>query len=628
MYSAVICCLVMNSSDLRSVCLTGSSKNQPTATSGKRSSSRKRGISATLVDATNILDMHPSKRAAKENAVSAITFSSACSTMLSPRGEPQKGGILAGQTHKLGSKGAAANNATCTYTDSLCQIVRHNQTLYRKGKECIDEYITKNTPTDLNKAFTIKIMTTAMDTWGCNITEAAKMAADVSGCSAETVRQWASSFFIAIGGSPENIDADFVYEELSSHRGHGSGNQSYIIHDEDFRLRAREFVRSHASIKGEPNLTVHQFRDWIEATFGVCVCDSTARVWLHHLGFSQKNHQKGVFFDGHDREDVVKDRVDFLNTLAELDKKTITPDAQHPDLQEGEKPYLRVVHDESTFYANAYQSQFWSDGQVEALRQKSLGQSIMVSDFLVEGDGYLRDGQQEARLFLETQRDGYFNSSKFLEQVDAAVDIFERKYPNRIGVFLFDNAPCHKKMADDALNVEHMNVNPGGKQSKLRDTQWNGQAQRMVNPNGEPKGLRQVLEERGVDTSGMIAQKLRETLGKFSDFASQKTILQEKIEGRGHVCLYFPKYHCEINPIERNWCHAKKHSRAYCNGSITRLRRIVPEALETVTLDMMNKFFVTCRDYERAYREGHTGKGAIDAIKVYKSHRRVFNVSQ
>ena len=103
---------------------------------------------------------------------------------------------------------------------------------------------------------------------------------------------------------------------------------------------------------------------------------------------------------------------------------------------------IRVVHDEFTFYSNADQTRFWSDGYVPALRQ---GSSIMVSDFIVEGHGYLKDDRSEARLLLETQKDGYFNSDMFLAQVDTAIDIFGRKFPDKIGIFMFDNAPSHRR---------------------------------------------------------------------------------------------------------------------------------------------------------------------------------------
>ena len=70
----------------------------------------------------------------------------------------------------------------------------------------------------------------------------------------------------------------------------------------------------------------------------------------------------------------------------------------------------------------------------------------------------------------------------------------------------------------------------------------------------------------------MTADKMRQKLNEFPDFANQPTILEELVRSRGHICLYLPKYHCELNPIERNWCHAKKISRQYVNGTIVKLR--------------------------------------------------------
>ena len=80
-----------------------------------------------------------------------------------------------------------------------------------------------------------------------------------------------------------------------------------------------------------------------------------------------------------------------------------------------------------------------------------------------------------------------------------------------------------------------------------------------------------------------------------------------------------------LNPIERNWCHAKREARKFVNGRIDRLREVVPKSLDSVTKDLMDKFFRTCRDYEKAYREGHDATNVEDAVKVYKSHRRVFS---
>ena len=254
----------------------------------------------------------------------------------------------------------------------------------------------------------------------------------------------------------------------------------------------------------------------------------------------------------------------------------------------GEKPYIRVVHDECTYYANCDQTFFWGDDETSVIRQKSLGGSIMVSDFIDEVSGYLRDDVDQARLLLETHRDGYFNNDNLIAQVERAVNVFERVHPEATAIFIFDNAPSHKKIADDVPNADRMNVGPGGKQPKMRDTVWDGVLQKLVDDSGVPKGMKKILEERGVNTKNMKQKEMRDLLKTFSDFKNQKTILEDYIERRGHICMFFPKFHCELNPIERVWCQSKKYTRAYANGTITCLRKIVPEGLDCVTLGQMN----------------------------------------
>ena len=246
---------------------------------------------------------------------------------------------------------------------------------------------------------------------------------------------------------------------------------------------------------------------------------SVARTWLHHLGFHPCDHQKGVYFDGHEREDVVTYRQKFLDQLGSLDETTITPMHPMPAVADGERRYLRIAHDESTFYANADQTRFWNDGQSQVLRQKSLGSSIMVSDFIIEGHGYLKDDKEAAHLYLETQKEGYFNNVMFIVQVKRAIKIFEKKFSGITGIFLFDNAPSHKKFADNALNASNMNVYPGGKQPALRDGLWEGNVQKMVLPDGTPKGMRMVLQERGSRLSANIYYRppnLREVYVPFT----------------------------------------------------------------------------------------------------------------
>ena len=46
------------------------------------------------------------------------------------------------------------------------------------------------------------------------------------------------------------------------------------------------------------------------------------------------------------------------------------------------------------------------------------------------------------------------------------------------------------------------------------------------------------------------------------DFKNEKPLLQLIIEGAGHTCLFLPKFHCELNPIELVWGQAKH--RKFC----------------------------------------------------------------
>ena len=46
-------------------------------------------------------------------------------------------------------------------------------------------------------------------------------------------------------------------------------------------------------------------------------------------------------------------------------------------------------------------------------------------------------------------------------------------------MWVFDHSSCHAATADDALDVNKMNVRPGGKQRIMRDTTWNGRVWKL-----------------------------------------------------------------------------------------------------------------------------------------------------
>ena len=87
------------------------------------------------------------------------------------------------------------------------------------------------------------------------------------------------------------------------------------------------------------------------------------------------------------------------------------------------------------------------------------------------------------------------------------------------------------------------------------------------------KGMEEILRERGLyPEEGLPAQCpqcppnrldccCRHVLYLQPDFVDQRSQLQELIKGRGHLCDFYPKYHCELNFIEQYWGAAKAQYR-------------------------------------------------------------------
>ena len=75
-------------------------------------------------------------------------------------------------------------------------------------------------------------------------------------------------------------------------------------------------------------------------------------------------------------------------------------------------------------------------------------------------------------------------------------------------------------------------------QSFQRDTIWNCQPQRMVTSSGKQKGLRTVLQECGIDSSGMIKNDMVKMLENMHDFQTQRSKVEELIKRKGHKAIF------------------------------------------------------------------------------------------
>ncbi|CAG8480373.1 13200_t:CDS:1 [Cetraspora pellucida] len=121
----------------------------------------------------------------------------------------------------------------------------------------------------------------------------------------------------------------------------------------------------------------------------------------------------------------------------------------------------------------------------------------------------------------------------------------------------------------------------------------------------KPKRIKKVLEERGLwkirlnldckkykkkKDSGQIDCCLKKIIASQPDFVSQKSAIVELIEGVSYICIFYPKFYCELNFIERYWGASKRYARDHCDYTWTGLQKIVPQALESVDIITIRKF--------------------------------------
>ena len=214
------------------------------------------------------------------------------------------------------------------------------------------------------------------------------------------------------------------------------------------------------------------------------------------------------------------------------------------------------------------------------------------------------------------------------------IEALEAQYPWAQLLFHFDHSSNHKAKYANALNAKQMNKSNGGQQPFQHATTWRDadgtvhHQDMTVLENGlnVQAGLMHVLRERGIDVDGKNADELRIIMAAQPDFANEPNILESIIRARGHLCLFYPKFHCELSPIEAYWAAVKRFTRRYCGYKKKNLAAILPLALQSVCSQTTKRIFGKCRRVEQAYRDKMTPTNMVIFMKVnthrvYKSHR-------
>jgi hypothetical protein len=91
-----------------------------------------------------------------------------------------------------------------------------------------------------------------------------------------------------------------------------------------------------------------------------------------------------------------------------------------------------------------------------------------------------------------------------------------------------------------------------------------------------------------------------------------------------HLCWILPKFHCELNPIERVWAIMKWYSTRHSDGTMSKLKANMELGLsqEILTLQLIRKFVNTTLKYVIAYSIGLDIVTADWVMKKHRSHRK------
>jgi hypothetical protein len=206
---------------------------------------------------------------------------------------------------------------------------------------------------------------------------------------------------------------DFIQLDRLPQHGY-RGNPDSLLLDEDLSTGLKLFLMNKRKagdyIRGSDVVDYVATPEVQEKHGTIKITEQTGRRWLGRMGWRFKKIPKGMYIDGHEREDVVAYRIAFVdrwfrlykprmvqydndgNVVGTLDGRAVPL----PPEQEGRYELILVTHDESTFYAQDRRPDRWiAPGEKPQAQKKGEGPSLMVSDFYTLKWGPLRDDDGE-----------------------------------------------------------------------------------------------------------------------------------------------------------------------------------------------------------------------------------------
>ncbi|KAF9455971.1 hypothetical protein BDZ94DRAFT_1327276 [Collybia nuda] len=192
---------------------------------------------------------------------------------------------------------------------------------------------------------------------------------------------------------------------------------------------------------------------------------TTQRI-LHCEGFEYTEHKKGLYYDGHERPDVVEFcQKEFLPKMEEY-RPHLVEFAVGDVEREVKKPncvlkhLVLCAHDEMTAQANDGKKKSWIMEGEQPLKKKGVGHGIHQSDVICSTIGWLKEASQTME--YGKNYEGYWTGELFVKQLrEKIIPAFEQAHGEGYqALIMVDNSQGHSAYAIDALLVSRMNLKP------------------------------------------------------------------------------------------------------------------------------------------------------------------------
>ncbi|CAF1339451.1 unnamed protein product [Adineta ricciae] len=338
-----------------------------------------------------------------------------------------------------------------------------------------------------------------------------------------------------------------------------------------------------------------------EQVNGGCIrSERSCQLDFRRWGAKFEANAQRPYFEGHEKDDVVKHRNDFINYFLE------------------HKDFYRTI----------------TDGEAPAwsLPVKSRQRIIICS-------GDVDYVERTATASINIGSDAYFNNETILNQFERLFQMLEFKqhYKKHQIDIIVDNARTHtakayslqdfRKSVGGHCTVDCIEYLDEDGNPHIIDCYFKDGANK-----GKSKGLVEICKDLGIQLPPKIKlEEIRELLPGHPAFQNATKLETFALKYKVNV-IFCPKYHCELNAIEGFWYSQKAFVRSRTDQAFEKMIKLISESRAYfVERSIALKLFRRCWHAVEAHSQGQTYG---EVFKLFfsqlcsasvQSHRRISN---